>query len=49
MRFHLWYRAKFQQEMLSTLVRYYKAKCIYQRGILERVKGELHELKALKK
>ncbi|KAI0029382.1 hypothetical protein K488DRAFT_56498 [Vararia minispora EC-137] len=41
--------AKFQQELLCTLVRYYKTKCIQQRNVLERLRGEREDVKSMKK
>ncbi|KAI0320739.1 hypothetical protein OF83DRAFT_1052597 [Amylostereum chailletii] len=40
---------KFQQEMLASLVIFYKNKSAHQRGVIERVKGEIGELKTLRK
>ncbi|VDC06604.1 unnamed protein product [Peniophora sp. CBMAI 1063] len=41
--------AKFQWEMLATLVRFYKAKCIQQRGLIDRMKAEYRQHQEQKK
>ncbi|KZV72876.1 hypothetical protein PENSPDRAFT_733210, partial [Peniophora sp. CONT] len=41
--------AKFQFEMLATLVRYYKGKCLQQRTLLDRMRAEFNEVKKMKK
>ncbi|KAI0064564.1 hypothetical protein BV25DRAFT_1800391 [Artomyces pyxidatus] len=41
--------AKFQQEMLSSLARYYKGKYLQTRALIDRVKGDLAEVKTLRK
>ncbi|TFY83698.1 hypothetical protein EWM64_g318 [Hericium alpestre] len=40
---------KFQFDMLASLVRYYKGKCIHQRQLVERIKDEATEARMLRK
>ena len=40
---------QFQWETLATLVRFYKGKCIQQRALIDRLRAEHNEVKAMKK
>ncbi|KZT26415.1 hypothetical protein NEOLEDRAFT_257489 [Neolentinus lepideus HHB14362 ss-1] len=41
--------AKFQQETMASLAQYYRTKCHQQRSLIDRMKNELVEIKALRK
>ncbi|TFK55098.1 hypothetical protein OE88DRAFT_999546 [Heliocybe sulcata] len=41
--------AKFQQETMASLAQYYRTKCHQQRGLIDRMKNEIIEIKALRK